>query len=116
MEAEAGEYTCGERIAYLQSEAGGGSPELEACALIGADYPRTCKPCDPIFCDGRAPSFCGCRGCTGEVWNTLAGAFTCGARIKYLQTAGGESEESACQMIADDFAVHCGPCNPLECI
>ena len=117
LNSDANGFSCGQRIDYLQTEAGGNVAELEACAAIGSEYPSACTPCNPIICDGRAPTFCGCDSCTLEVWTTLAGSFTCGARINYLQTppGGSESEDAACLLIAQAFPAECGDCHPTAC-
>ena len=118
LDRDAGGFSCGARIAYLQSPEGGSQMELEACAAIGTEYPGSCTPCNPIMCDGRAPTFCGCGACTLQVWGTVAGGFTCGARIMYLQTSAGGSEtmEDACFMVAEAFPEECGVCDPINCI
>jgi hypothetical protein len=66
---------------------------------------------------GVEASRCGCNDCTTEVLNTLAGAYTCGARIDYLQNDMGFSEVDACKRVAGvEFPDICGPsCDPDRC-
>jgi len=64
---------------------------------------------------------CGsCEDCTDEILDTLAGEYTCGARIAYLQSdvpCGNLSELDACRRIAGvEFPWPCGPaCDPDRC-
>ena len=62
---------------------------------------------------------CGCRECTEDILETMAGAYTCGARISWLQTSEGGSmtEEEACTRIGNvEFDTVCGPmCDPTRC-
>jgi len=47
----AGDHTCGSRINWLQSSAGGLLSEEEACIRIGGDeFPEMCGPCNPQSC------------------------------------------------------------------
>ena len=167
----AGDYSCGARINWVQSGAGGSKSEEDACVLISRDeFGGVCGPmCDPTRCDKDAspefpsptasptlrpsasptssptsspslgptkvptsspsvsvsastPSPCGCDECTDAVLNTMAGDYTCGARIIWLQTVGGgsKSEEEACIQISGidfgEFSTVCGPmCDPNRC-
>jgi hypothetical protein len=64
------------------------------------------------------PSKCGCSACTDDVLNTMAGGYTCGARIAWLQSAQGgrKSEVDACKQVAGtEFPQYCGLCNPNSC-
>ena len=126
----AGDYSCEDRINWLQSGAGGSKSENEACIMISRDeFGGVCGPmCDPTRCDkdviptsspslgptrvptsspsvtvsASNPSPCGCDECTDAILNTKAGDYTCGARINWLQTVGGgsKSEEEACIQIS----------------
>mmetsp|Transcript_4561 Transcript_4561/g.6482 ORF Transcript_4561/g.6482 Transcript_4561/m.6482 type:complete len:563 (+) Transcript_4561:36-1724(+) len=61
---------------------------------------------------------CGCSSCTTEVWNTLAGQYSCGDRIDYLISLPESypTEEDACRRVASvEFPTECGPCNPDTC-
>ena len=61
---------------------------------------------------------CGCDGeCTAEVLNTLAGDYTCGARINNRMDYYGDNELEACRRVAgDEFPNICGPaCDPDRC-
>ncbi len=54
--------------------------------------------------------------CTEEVLNTMAGEYTCGARINWLINTQGFAELDACRRVAgDEFPCDCGPCNPDTC-
>jgi hypothetical protein len=64
------------------------------------------------------PAPCGCDMCTEEVLNTMAGSYSCGDRINWLQSPGGGSktEEDACIQIGrDEFSSQCGSCDPTTC-
>jgi hypothetical protein len=60
---------------------------------------------------------CGCKTCTDEILNIMAGDHSCGARINWLQSALSKSEEEACiQISGDEFGGVCGPmCDPNRC-
>jgi len=67
---------------------------------------------------GDPDSLCGCAVCTNEIWNNMAGEFTCGERISYL--AGEMSDQypsqvHACRQIAFEFPCACGSCDPGRC-
>jgi len=59
-----------------------------------------------------ASGVCKQASCTSEVLGMLAGEYTCGDRISWLQTfAGGSfSEDSACSRVAGEFPEECGGC------
>jgi beta-glucanase (GH16 family) len=65
-----------------------------------------------------ATSYCGCSFCTQAVWDTVVtdggGSYSCGSRIKWLQSAQGYSEAAACAKIAAEFQGTC-TCNPTSC-
>jgi len=136
-------YSCGDRIDWIVSNRG--FSESEACSLIGGDeYPSICGSCDPSKClvtasdptpspnndqnTGSDPSSfqCGCDSCTDEIWNTMAGDYTCGARITWLQgvdvetlsslgiTGGLLDEAGACRIVSEEFSDTC-KCNPEKC-
>ena len=69
------------------------------------------------FFEGTAAAKCGCEECTTEVWNAMAGEYTCGERIEWLQGSQGLSEIDACRKVAgQEFPSICGPkCNPDRC-
>eukprot|EP00979_Chaetoceros_neogracilis_P003492 scaffold603_cov186-Chaetoceros_neogracile.AAC.3 len=62
---------------------------------------------------------CGCQECSDEVLNQMAGQYSCGSRITWLQSPAGNSmtEQDACVKVAnEDFSESCGPqCDPLRC-
>jgi len=66
-----------------------------------------------------SPSPCGCVSCTQDILNTLAGDYSCGDRISYLQSpeGGSLSENQACIKVSgEEFPGICGPaCDPLVC-
>ena len=69
-------------------------------------------PMPPI---APGPLLCGTRACTETTWARLAGDYTCGQRIEWLQTADGGSlsEPEACRIVAaEEYVVECGACSP----
>lgn len=51
--------------------------------------------------------------CTQTVLGSMAGQYTCEARISYLINQEGETEHNACYQVAvTEFPDVCGPCNP----
>eukprot|EP00565_Helicotheca_tamesis_P008526 CAMPEP_0185725130 /NCGR_PEP_ID=MMETSP1171-20130828/1449_1 /TAXON_ID=374046 /ORGANISM="Helicotheca tamensis, Strain CCMP826" /LENGTH=572 /DNA_ID=CAMNT_0028393167 /DNA_START=91 /DNA_END=1809 /DNA_ORIENTATION=- len=63
------------------------------------------------------PLYCGCYDCA-QVWDTLAGIYTCGARITYKESpeGGSLSHSEACAFVSDEFPSICGPaCHPSSC-
>ena len=120
----AGGHTCGARINWVQSSLG--FTESNACKLVaGKEFPTQCGLCDPDKCKIPAPTptppttslkHCGCQQCTDEVFNSMAGGFTCKARIEWLQSAKGYSEYDACKTVGgDEFPTICGKCDPRSC-
>jgi hypothetical protein len=108
-------FTCFERIQAVQREQE--EEEEDACRSISDRFPQVCGPaCHPDKCDG-GPLFCGCFNCTQAIWDTPTfGGPTCGARIRSLQLDEGFSEMAACETIATDYPVVCGPhCHPNKC-
>jgi hypothetical protein len=117
----AGKYTCGARIAYMEST---GKTEEEACSRVaGTEFPSICGPsCDPALCDGRlndaGPEMhCGCLSCTKDKWDAITDVYSCGARISHLTDAMGYSTRNACSLVAgEQFPSICGPfCDPDLC-
>jgi hypothetical protein len=67
---------------------------------------------------GDPSSRCGCAACVESTWNALAGDFTCGERIMYLQTDWAKqypTEVQACRQVAFEFPCVCGGCDPGRC-
>jgi hypothetical protein len=64
-------------------------------------------------------SSCGCSTCTDDVLARMAGAYSCGDRINWLQTTQGgrKSELDACKQVSgEEFRGICGPmCDPDRC-
>ena len=131
-----GDLTCSQRIMGLMianTVTGGGLSEEAACTQIAQqDFADECGPlCDADICDGRLPppkdsslsslsppvkTFCGCQTCTTDVWLSMAGDFSCGARVAYLSDFRGQTHVDACRRVAGvEFAAICGPCNPDTC-
>ena len=137
--ADSGGFTCGDRIEFLQTT---GFSEDAACEEIATQF-TACSSCHPA-CTITAPTsqapfatnsptrsvsvtptpeadtgprFCECFSCTPLIWESLAGQFSCGARIEFLQTvAGGTlSLEESCRQVGLEFPDSCGPCNPDIC-
>lgn len=147
----AGAYSCGARIQWLQSAAGGSLSEDGACFVIGnIEFPQECGKCNPTVCnDSPSPSLvpsksptnipsdsptplpsarptplptishpCGCGTCDEAALSALAGAYSCGARIQWLQSVAGGlmSEEEACIRIGSiEFPLECENCDPNRC-
>jgi len=107
-----GSYTCGDRIIWLQTM---GYSEIDACAKVSDEFiDGPCGPvCDPSKCTSPTPTplettHCGVDCCTEDVWNTLAtdsdGTYTCGDRIKWLQSVSrGYDESEACAIVSSEF-------------
>lgn len=115
---DADPFTCGGRISYLKSEAGGQRSEAAACRSVSFAFPFECGYCHPDRCDNQQPTVCGCEDCVKEIWDRQAGNFTCGQRIRFLQSASGGalSELEACKNVSTVFPDVCGPsCNPEIC-
>jgi hypothetical protein len=63
-------------------------------------------------------SLCGCAACTQSIWDTMAGEFSCGDRILYLQDSNAEqypTQVDACRRIAFEYPCVCGGCDPGRC-
>lgn len=121
----AGGFPCGARIDWLQTAGGGSLTESTACLQIASAHPIECGTCAPAIATttmtSSAPSesasvHCSVEACTEEVWTRMAGAFPCGDRIDWLQTAGGGSlnESAACHQIASTHPIECGICSPVS--
>ena len=62
------------------------------------------------------PILCGCLSCDAAAWQKIAGDYSCGARITWLQTTQNLSEREACTKVAGaEFPNDCSPCNPQTC-
>lgn len=116
-----GSYTCGARISWLKTTMG--MSETDACSKVSDEFSDgPCGPaCDPSRCQSSGKTYCGCDSCNQAVWDAMAtdsgGSYTCGARISWLQTAMGMSENDACSTVSDEFIDGpCGPaCDPTKC-
>jgi len=134
--------TCAKRINQLmmvQSEDESRLSEQEACQQVTSADDECATICDINLCDGRADqtkprdqdndndnnadilaaqekTFCGCQSCTQDVWLSMAGAYSCGARISYLTDYKGKTEEEACMQVGGtEFPAICQGCNPATC-
>lgn len=109
----AGNVTCGDRIIYMQIA--NALSEDDACAFVAQEFPTICGACNPPT--STVPIFCQCRECTFQAWETNANGFSCGARIQYLQSTQGLSEEAACTFVSEEYGAGvCGPvCHPGQC-
>lgn len=112
--------TCRDRIDYVVSQ---GVEQLEACSLIGSQFPDICSWCNPDVCASlpldtittEEEYFCDCRACTPSALATLTdGNTTCAARIQFLLDQG-TNEMDACITVSDQFPTECGFCNPKDC-
>ncbi|KAL7544670.1 hypothetical protein ACHAWF_009600 [Thalassiosira exigua] len=119
-----GTYPCGDRIQWLQTELG--YDETAACVKVsGEEFPdRPCGPvCNPeaVECNPPAPIRCGCSTCSDEVWSGTSatdggGTHSCGARIEWLQSELGYSENDTCGIVGGkEFPDICGLCDPNMC-
>lgn len=63
--------------------------------------------CDAETTSGNVPvTYCDSSSCTQQLWDTLAGQYTCGARIVWLQSQG-YSESESCTIVRDEFPTIC---------
>mmetsp|Transcript_12371 Transcript_12371/g.26049 ORF Transcript_12371/g.26049 Transcript_12371/m.26049 type:complete len:476 (+) Transcript_12371:192-1619(+) len=86
----------------------------------GGQINRLMEGAQNHFLRRNTVSYCGCQSCTPTIWNTLAGQYSCGARISWLMSGDGGSlsEYDACIRVAgEEFGNGpCGPqCNPEVC-
>jgi len=117
LDAEAGGYTCGERIEWLVNY--GGSSIEEAQTTVAAEYPVECGACGGATSASLSPppppSSAPTAGavssaCLEQAWETDAGGYTCGERITWLIDYGGSSVEEAQTTVAAEFPAECGAC------
>jgi hypothetical protein len=74
----------------------------------------------PVGTEGETPGIDvpqnGCHvpdSCTDAILDSMAGEYTCRARIQWLINQAGLSEHDACYRVSvDEFPDSCGPCNP----
>jgi beta-glucanase (GH16 family) len=107
----AGTFSCGSRIEWLQSSEGGSLSETDAKQRVANEF-FECLPCGASTggCDsGSSDKTC------SQVWDVLvtdaAGTFSCGSRITWLQSneGGRLSLEDAKARVANEFC-ECSPC------
>jgi len=102
-------FSCGKRIEWLMSKAGGYKTAKQASNQIASDFPSVCGPCQT-----KEPAETTCD----DVWDYPAAGstgriFTCGERINWLKSAkgGNMSDQQAKNQIAIEFASICGACS-----
>jgi len=66
-------------------------------------FPNKCRT---AATSGNVPTYCGSSSCIQQVWDTLAGQYTCGERIKWLQSQG-YSQSKSCTTVQDEFPTIC---------
>lgn len=105
LDRVAGNFTCRERIRALQLEES--LSEEQACQAVSEQFILECGgQCNPLKCDDKNPEFCGCEACTREALErpTGDGSTTCWDRIlAALQENDGLPEQSACELVAEQF-------------
>jgi hypothetical protein len=101
-------------------------PSLPVPTLVPTDVPSSLPTIEVLTTSTGASSatdepaeHCGCYDCTEQVWNAIAGEYTCGERISYVagDTSKYPTEEDACRLVAGkEFPKICGSgCNPDSC-
>jgi len=123
LSTQASGVTCLARMQWLTDTQG--MTESQACYSVGAlEFPSQCGACAPKKApptpvrgaESNLPGVvsCGRTSCTGAVLNTLADGYTCLARMAWLMTVQGQSEKSACSIVAGkEYPSECGACNPF---
>jgi len=69
--------------------------------------------------DSPQASHCSCSKCTDDIWDADADGSRCGNRIMWLQQTYPDiytTEEAACQLVAEEYPLICGACNPRKCV
>lgn len=84
--------------------------------------PDCAQICDSDLCDGKGTydqavenTYCGCDACTDDVWNSMAGDFSCGSRITYLNNSQSKTQAGACHEVAVQYEGVCGHCDSETC-
>lgn len=63
-----------------------------------------------------AISMCGCPDCTSDVFDSLAGPYSCLERIQYLIFSDDQlTEEQACTRVGSEYPDVCGKCSSATC-
>jgi hypothetical protein len=96
-EADANGHSCGSRITWVKKNTDDNT-DAKAAARVANEYPAQCG-----LCGGCVPG--------GAVWNTAAGAHTCGERIEWVKNNKGKSLKEAKNIIAVEFPQVCGDCS-----
>jgi len=109
--------TCGVRITWLESAAGGNKTELEAKNKVAVEFPTECGAC---WVNPPTPTTNSTCEPGGTAWNTKAGGptkdqpdgATCGGRIGWLESkvGGSYSKTVAKNKIATQYPQQCGAC------
>ena len=76
-------------------------------------HPEKCAAPSPTQ---NATELCPCEECDETVLNTIADGFSCGERIRFLQTQAGGwfSATESCNFVASEFSA-CRACGPKFC-
>ncbi|CAJ1947415.1 unnamed protein product [Cylindrotheca closterium] len=113
-----GDSTCLERITSLMETQH--KSELEACRLVGEEFPKICggEYCNPDTC--TMDCSCGSNSCQSSILNRLVmdkeGTQTCRDRIHSLVETTNVSVKEACGQVSDQFPSVCGQgCHPESC-
>lgn len=107
LAADAGGFSCGDRINFLINDRG--LSEVEACNRVASiEFPVECRPCNPIDCG--VPALC-----TDAILNADTGGVTCRDRIIFEINNSGLSELDACRQVSSSYADECGQCKPFDC-
>jgi len=113
-------HTCGSRIDWLQTSAGGSFTEKNACRLVGKDeFPQACGPCYKCKTRNSAPVdtvfWCNNPTCTDALFNAdnaacdEHGCHSCKSRVEYLENVMSFNEKEACSKVTKEFPDEC-PC------
>jgi len=100
----AGDYSCGSRIEWVLGNLD--LTEAEAKAKVGSEFPNECGACASIT---AAPASDATQTCA-DVWDTLAGDYSCGSRIEWVWGHLVSTEAEAKAHVGLEFPNECGAC------
>lgn len=117
---------CRNRIEGFKNPLGAGLTELDACLeasqYCGFECGSCPKACNPLLCDGKGSPICSCTDCELDavVDPNDIGQPTCEDKLlalwyEQLRDDPRADREVACQMIAQQYPLHCGKCHPDAC-
>merc|ERR1712183_251431 len=116
LDADAEGHTCGDRIKWLKSPAGGTKSDTDARAVIAQEFPDACGACVASGSANGSTSGDG-DGTTGGGDSVCdldadAGGHSCGNRINWLKSPAGGlmSDTDARALVAQEFSSMCGAC------